>query len=556
MESLAVVRPLLEEVCSASGRACARLTSQQHAMTLRSCCKAGCVFLRTRHSPVQIHLRGHIFPAAFALPPRHDGFANGFGMLLMYLIMPTIVRLVYPSPLGKIHTIFLGIYRNCFIAEEGHSRSIRIDLMHSIDDGSNRLAVDAAVELENPVSGGDARDIEAARLARLRPYAVHTVACLADNYAYVIVDLARSGMGPIEVALVDPCEPSAALKALQNLSREEYDGRALEPVAILTTHRHWDHAGGNKTLKKHFPRIRIYGGVEDHVSCCTHPLRDGDALSVGSLTIVALHAPCHTRGSLCFRIDGPTPTLFGGDTLFCGGCGAPFEGTAAEMSHNFAKIWKRCPPNTLIFTGHEYTVSILPSYFNGQLPLPNHPAAFGKVCSLLWRAQQLRSHSSPVPTSPLILADELLINSNFSALRTAAETLSSVYRQYKAFMAHSAALEANGATIEEEDDEDEDAMPNAAGQGEQHGRVARRIETGEMELDLVGGPGGGGGGGGSGGNGPLQAPPLSGPPSCSASPRASTGAHILLVTQTAYLTAPHKRHIVTAAITATGFRGH
>ena len=34
------------------------------------------------------------------------------------------------------------------------------------------------------------------------------------------------------------------------------------------------------------------------------------------------------------------------------------------------------------------------------------------------------------------------------------------------------------------------------------------------------------------------------------------GAHILLVTQTAYLTAPHKRYIVTAAITATGFCGH
>ena len=82
-------------------------------------------------------------------------------MLLMYLIMPTIVRLVYPSPLGKIHTIFLGIYRNCFIAEEGHSRSIRIDLMHSIDDGSNRLAVDAAVE-------GSTRVVLAAALLRSR----------------------------------------------------------------------------------------------------------------------------------------------------------------------------------------------------------------------------------------------------------------------------------------------------------------------------------------------------------------------------------------------------
>ena len=43
--------------------------------------------------------------------------------------MPSFMRLVYPSPLGRVHTCALRLYRRCFMAEEGHSRSIRIDLL-------------------------------------------------------------------------------------------------------------------------------------------------------------------------------------------------------------------------------------------------------------------------------------------------------------------------------------------------------------------------------------------------------------------------------------------
>ena len=88
----AVVRPLLEEVCSASGRACARLTSQQHAMTLRSCCKAGCVFCAPVIHPFKFTFVV-IFFLLLLLYLLVTTLANGFGMLLMYLIMPTIVRL-------------------------------------------------------------------------------------------------------------------------------------------------------------------------------------------------------------------------------------------------------------------------------------------------------------------------------------------------------------------------------------------------------------------------------------------------------------------------------
>ena len=51
--------------------------------------------------------------------------------------------------------------------------------------------------------------------------------------------------------------------------------------------------------------------------------------------------------------------------LFCGGCGAPFEGTAAQMCATFAKLWRACPTGSLLFPGHEYTLSVLPQYIGG-----------------------------------------------------------------------------------------------------------------------------------------------------------------------------------------------
>jgi len=51
--------------------------------------------------------------------------------------------------------------------------------------------------------------------------------------------------------------------------------------------------------------------------------------------------------------------LFTGDTLFIGGCGRFFEGTAEEMYQNLCKTIASMPDDTLIYCGHEYTVNNL-----------------------------------------------------------------------------------------------------------------------------------------------------------------------------------------------------
>jgi len=347
--------------------------------------------------------------------------AQGIGMLCMSLIMPYFMKLVYPSPLGKIHASALGCYRRWFIGKGGHSRSIRVDL------------------LANPSGGAAAAPADDGSTPAMLRYSVHTIACLADNYAYVIVD--RSGPPPYKCAFVDPCEPDAVIAALAAIAEQDYPGESLLPVAILTTHHHWDHAAGNWALKKKFPGIAVYGGRDDRVAGCTHRMSDGDIAAVGQLEVHSIHAPCHTRGSLLFKIDGPTPCFFGGDTLFCGGCGAAFEGSQADMNANFVKIWRLFPPHTLVFPGHEYSSAILPGYLNGGAPWPESSLVYAKVCSLIWRAQQLRQFSPPVPTVPLLLADELLINSNFAELRVATCTLIAAWRQYENMLMTNTMLE-------------------------------------------------------------------------------------------------------------------
>ena len=46
----------------------------------------------------------------------------------------------------------------------------------------------------------------------------------------------------------------------------------FEPKHILTTHKHWDHSGGNKKMAEKYPGITIIGGAEDEVGIIVHSI--------------------------------------------------------------------------------------------------------------------------------------------------------------------------------------------------------------------------------------------------------------------------------------------
>jgi len=69
--------------------------------------------------------------------------------------------------------------------------------------------------------------------------------------------------------------------------------------------------------------------------------------------------PGHTAGHIAYvHRDTADPFVFCGDTLFAGGCGRLFEGTAAQMVASLSKL-ASLPPETRVYCAHEYTLANL-----------------------------------------------------------------------------------------------------------------------------------------------------------------------------------------------------
>ena len=80
--------------------------------------------------------------------------------------------------------------------------------------------------------------------------------------------------------------------------------------------------------------------------------KEGEKILIHQWEFSVFATPGHTLGHLCFYSK---PYLFCGDTLFSGGCGRLFEGTATQMYQSLQKI-NALPDETLICCAHEYTL--------------------------------------------------------------------------------------------------------------------------------------------------------------------------------------------------------
>ena len=90
--------------------------------------------------------------------------------------------------------------------------------------------------------------------------------------------------------------------------------------AVLETHVHADHLSRGRALAE-AARAELRIPANDRVRFAFTPVRDGDTLAVGDLTLEAVATPGHTLESTCYRVDGAD--LLSGDTLFVGGFGRP-----------------------------------------------------------------------------------------------------------------------------------------------------------------------------------------------------------------------------------------
>ncbi|KAK3952491.1 beta-lactamase-like protein [Pseudoneurospora amorphoporcata] len=171
----------------------------------------------------------------------------------------------------------------------------------------------------------------------------------SDNYAYLVVDDKSK-----DAVIIDPANPEEVAPVL----KKAIDDGSIKLTAIVNTHHHWDHAGGNTKLRTALglPNLEIIGG-KDCEKVNKTPAH-GEGFNIGSIAVKALHTPCHTQDSICwFMQDGDDKVVFTGDTLFHGGCGRFFEGNGAEMHKALNETLAALPDETRVFPGHEYTKS-------------------------------------------------------------------------------------------------------------------------------------------------------------------------------------------------------
>ncbi|MBR2743634.1 MAG: MBL fold metallo-hydrolase [Clostridia bacterium] len=144
-------------------------------------------------------------------------------------------------------------------------------------------------------------------------------------------------LGSKKTAVIDTGAAYCASVLIENLERE-LSGRPLDYIFI--THSHFDHVGAVANLKERWPESKVLGGTHaanilsrpnarklirklsegakqlfdpegkfppvsynDDLLVCDVPLKEGDSVSLGDITVRVYDAPGHTRCSVMFHLE-------------------------------------------------------------------------------------------------------------------------------------------------------------------------------------------------------------------------------------------------------------
>jgi hydroxyacylglutathione hydrolase len=194
------------------------------------------------------------------------------------------------------------------------------------------------------------------------PLQIHTIVSLPfQENTYVVWRPERQ-----DALVIDPgLEPGLIVDFLRE--------RGLSVAAVLNTHGHVDHIGGNATLKAAYPQAPLLIGAGD-AGMLTDPeanlgwlvgltvtsppadreLREGDVVEAAGVRLEVLDLPGHSPGHVVFVLRGEPPLVFGGDVLMRGGVGrVDFPG--GDGRQLFAGIRGKLfalPPQTVVYPGH------------------------------------------------------------------------------------------------------------------------------------------------------------------------------------------------------------
>jgi glyoxylase-like metal-dependent hydrolase (beta-lactamase superfamily II) len=200
-------------------------------------------------------------------------------------------------------------------------------------------------------------------MARMtQPLQIHTLVSMpfAEN-TYVVWHPERK-----DVLVIDPgLEPDLILDFLQ--------GQSLRPAALLNTHGHADHIGGNAVLKEEFPDAPLIIGRGDApmltdanenlsapfgMAIVSPPadrlVQEGDVLEFAGIRLDVLEIPGHSPGHVVFVHPAAPVVVFGGDVLFRGSVGrTDFPGgSSAVLFDGIRRKLFALPDDTVVYPGH------------------------------------------------------------------------------------------------------------------------------------------------------------------------------------------------------------
>jgi len=145
---------------------------------------------------------------------------------------------------------------------------------------------------------------------------------------------------------------------------EEARREGLTIKHVIETHLHADFVSGHRELAEQ-TGAKIYFGARAQARFPHQPVRDGDEIRVGDVTLTFWETPGHTPESICILVSdpasGPGPQMvLTGDTLFIGDVGRPDlaggQGTPEELARQlYASIHEKLltlPDSVVVYPGH------------------------------------------------------------------------------------------------------------------------------------------------------------------------------------------------------------
>jgi len=155
------------------------------------------------------------------------------------------------------------------------------------------------------------------------------------------------------------------------------NSKKLNPVLLLNTHCHLDHIFGNNMMLEKFKlktyshlleednrknslsHAMLFGLSMEKPPECEGFISDKQRIFFGDSSLLALHVPGHTAGSLAFysEEDG---CVFTGDALFAGSIGRSdlHGGNFKTLIESIKNQLLTLPPETVVYPGHGPQTSI------------------------------------------------------------------------------------------------------------------------------------------------------------------------------------------------------